>query len=172
MEDAATVDSLQQRVRHHQGDDRAGRSSADSVDPHVDSMVIPDAFEPRQQRRARPGLIGAERRSSRQRQADPQRAPPWRHLPGGARLESPDAPLVDSRTIETAAHGDIPGGERQAKRLQAVIDSSPLALVEFGLDTRIRLWNPAAERIFGWTRDEILGRDGLPMAPPSRRAST
>jgi PAS domain S-box-containing protein len=44
-----------------------------------------------------------------------------------------------------------------------------VALVEFGLDTRIRLWNPAAERIFGWTREEMLGRGGLPMAPPDRR---
>jgi PAS domain S-box-containing protein len=51
-----------------------------------------------------------------------------------------------------------------------VIDASPLALVEFGLDTRIRLWNPAAERIFGWSREEILGRAGLPMAPRWKRA--
>ena len=57
----------------------------------------------------------------------------------------------------------------QEERLQALIDSSPLALVEFGLDTRIRLWNPAAERIFGWSREEMLGRGGLPMAPPGRR---
>ena len=61
---------------------------------------------------------------------------------------------------------DISGGEQQHERLQALIDSSPLALVEFGLDTRIRLWNPAAERIFGWSREEMLGRGGLPMAPP------
>jgi PAS domain S-box-containing protein len=60
----------------------------------------------------------------------------------------------------------------QEERLQALIDSSPLALVEFGLDTRIRLWNPAAERIFGWTREEMVGRGGLPMAPPSRRAES
>ncbi len=53
-----------------------------------------------------------------------------------------------------------------------MIDSSPLALVEFGLDTRIRLWNPAAERIFGWTAEEMLGRGGLPMAPPSKRAES
>ena len=59
---------------------------------------------------------------------------------------------------------------QQAARLQALIDSSPLALVEFGLDTHVRLWNPAAERIFGWSREEILGMDGLPMAPASRRA--
>src|SRR4051794_5810585 len=56
-----------------------------------------------------------------------------------------------------------------AERLQALIDASPLTLVEFGLDTRIQLWNPAAERIFGWTREEMLGRGGLPMAPPHIR---
>jgi PAS domain S-box-containing protein len=50
------------------------------------------------------------------------------------------------------------------------VDSSPLALVEFGLDTAIRLWNPAAERIFGWSAEEMLGRVGLPMAPPAKRA--
>jgi PAS domain S-box-containing protein len=50
-----------------------------------------------------------------------------------------------------------------------LIDSSPMAIVEFGLDTRIRLWNPAAERIFGWSREEMVGRGGLPMAPPEKR---
>src|SRR4051794_37834020 len=60
--------------------------------------------------------------------------------------------------------------ERPEERLQALIDASPLALVEFGLDTRIRLWNPAAERIFGWTAEEMLGRAGLPMAPPEKVA--
>jgi PAS domain S-box-containing protein len=59
--------------------------------------------------------------------------------------------------------------EPQVERLRAVVDSSPVALVEFGLDTRIRLWNPAAERIFGWSSEEMLGRGGLPMAPPEKR---
>ena len=70
------------------------------------------------------------------------------------------------------AYTDITERKAQEERLQALIDSSPLALVEFGLDTRIRLWNPAAERIFGWTEDEMLGRDGLPMAPPANRAES
>ena len=64
-----------------------------------------------------------------------------------------------------SSHTDLSGAQQHEDRLQALIDSSPLALVEFGLDTRIRLWNPAAERIFGWTREEILGRGGVPMAP-------
>jgi PAS domain S-box-containing protein len=58
----------------------------------------------------------------------------------------------------------------QEEQLQALIDSSPLGLVEFGLDRRIRLWNPASERIFGWSREEMIGRRDLPLAPPSKRA--
>ena len=68
------------------------------------------------------------------------------------------------------AYTDITERKAQEERLQALIDSSPVALVEFGLDTRIRLWNPAAERIFGWTSEEMIGRGGLPMAAPGRRA--
>jgi PAS domain S-box-containing protein len=74
------------------------------------------------------------------------------------------------RRLATIVSKDISGAKHQQEQLQAVIDASPLALVEFGLDTRIRLWNPAAERIFGWSHEEILGRAGLPMAPPSKRA--
>jgi PAS domain S-box-containing protein len=67
---------------------------------------------------------------------------------------------------------DISEGKQQEERLQALIDSSPLALVEFGPDTRVRLWSSAAERIFGWSREEMLGHDGLPLAPPSKRAES
>ena len=69
-------------------------------------------------------------------------------------------------------HTDRSDATQNEDRLQALIDSSPLALVEFGLDTSIRLWNPAAERIFGWPREEILGREGLPMAPDHKRAES
>jgi PAS domain S-box-containing protein len=58
------------------------------------------------------------------------------------------------------------------QELQALIDSSPLAIVEFGLDRRIRLWNPAAERIFGWSREEMIGRGDLPLAPSSKRVES
>ena len=42
--------------------------------------------------------------------------------------------------------------------LAAVIDSSPVAVFAEDVDGKIVLWNPAAERIFGWARDEMLGR--------------
>jgi PAS domain S-box-containing protein len=53
-------------------------------------------------------------------------------------------------------------------RLQAVIASSPIAILEVGLDDRVRLWNPAAERIFGWSADEVLG-EVVPFVPPEAR---
>ena len=54
-------------------------------------------------------------------------------------------------------------------RLRAVMESSPLAIIEVDLESRVIVWNRAAERIFGWTRDEMLGRPGAPMVPPSKQ---
>jgi PAS domain S-box-containing protein len=60
----------------------------------------------------------------------------------------------------------------QEERLQALIDSAPVAVVEFGDDMQVRLWNPTAERIFGWSREEMIGRADLPLAPPAKRAES
>jgi PAS domain S-box-containing protein len=49
-------------------------------------------------------------------------------------------------------------------RLRALIDASPLAIVEVDLDDRVTLWNRAAERLFGWTRDEVVG-EPLALVP-------
>jgi PAS domain S-box-containing protein len=45
---------------------------------------------------------------------------------------------------------------------RAVIDSAPDAIVAFDTDGTVLLWNPAAERMFGWTAAEVIGRE-----PPS-----
>ena len=42
--------------------------------------------------------------------------------------------------------------------LQAVIHASPLAVVFFDANGSIGMWNNAAERIFGWSEEEVLGR--------------
>ena len=59
---------------------------------------------------------------------------------------------------------------RSEDRLRAVIESSPLAIMEVDLERRVVRWNRAAERTFGWTRDEMVGRPGTPMVPPSLQA--
>ncbi len=49
-------------------------------------------------------------------------------------------------------------------RLRALFESAPAAIAEVDLENRVTSWNPAAERIFGWTREEILGRP-VPFVP-------
>jgi PAS domain S-box-containing protein len=64
---------------------------------------------------------------------------------------------------------DLVDLRQSEERLRAVIESAPLAIVEFDLESHVIGWNPAAERIFGWTREEMLGRDDLPHVPDSKR---
>jgi PAS domain S-box-containing protein len=57
------------------------------------------------------------------------------------------------------------GARRKSEeRLRAAIEASPLAIVELSVDRRVLMWNPAAERIFGWTPDEVIGQP-MPTVP-------
>jgi PAS domain S-box-containing protein len=42
--------------------------------------------------------------------------------------------------------------------LKALIDSSPMAIVALDQERRVTRWNAAAESIFGWTAEEVLGK--------------
>lgn len=42
--------------------------------------------------------------------------------------------------------------------LEAIIDASPLAIIAMDERAMVTLWNPAAERIFGWKKEEVLGK--------------
>jgi PAS domain S-box-containing protein len=46
----------------------------------------------------------------------------------------------------------------ETQRLKAHLDNSPLATIEFDPQRRVTRWSEAAERLFGWTSDEIMGR--------------
>jgi PAS domain S-box-containing protein len=52
--------------------------------------------------------------------------------------------------------------------LQALIDHSPLAIIMLALDSHILLWNTAAEKLYGWTAQEVLGKS-LPSIPEDKR---
>jgi len=48
--------------------------------------------------------------------------------------------------------------------LEAIITASPLAIVAVDADDRVILWNQSAERMLGWTEQEVLGKL-LPILP-------
>ncbi|MEJ1963954.1 MAG: ATP-binding protein [Gammaproteobacteria bacterium] len=54
--------------------------------------------------------------------------------------------------------------------LQTLVDASPLAIVVIGEDSRVMLWSPAAERMFGWSASEALG-EVVPFVPEGEMGS-
>ena len=52
--------------------------------------------------------------------------------------------------------------------LATLIEASPLAIVTFDPEGVVTMWNPAAERIFGWSGNEALGTR-LPFVPAEKQ---
>jgi PAS domain S-box-containing protein len=59
--------------------------------------------------------------------------------------------------------------ERIDATARAVIDCAADAILAIGPDRTISLWNPAAERLFGWTAAEVVGLEP-PFVPEELRA--
>lgn len=53
------------------------------------------------------------------------------------------------------------------QKLEAIIQSSPIAIYTRNLDSIVTSWNPAAERMFGWREAEILGQP-VPTIPAEK----
>ena len=89
---------------------------------------------------------------------------PRAHFPVEDRetLEQLAALVVDAMEFRRAHwhHTERSNIERHqlATHLGAVVEAAPLALVTVDPDGLITGWNPAAERIFGWSADEAMGQ--------------
>ncbi|MBY0268306.1 MAG: PAS domain S-box protein [Burkholderiales bacterium] len=53
-------------------------------------------------------------------------------------------------------------------RLAAIVESSNDAIIMRSLDGRILTWNAAAERLFGWSTAEAMGRPIIMIVPPEQ----
>jgi PAS domain S-box-containing protein len=61
--------------------------------------------------------------------------------------------------------------DRTSRLLTAIVDASPVPTQAFDTQGRVVLWNPASERVFGWSSGEVVGsRLPVAMTPVDARA--
>lgn len=80
------------------------------------------------------------------------------------------APELDGRWI--GALRDITRSrqaEEALSRLAAIVQHSRDAIVSVDMDGAIQSWNPAAEKLYGYTAAEMLGRPLVTLYPPDQR---
>ena len=95
----------------------------------------------------------------RMRRADGE----WRILHGRDTVFARDEHGLVTQLIGTAQDvTEQRGTEERARqlgeRLEATVMASPLAIVAVSQERLVQLWNPAAEAIFGWAAEEVVGR--------------
>jgi diguanylate cyclase (GGDEF)-like protein/PAS domain S-box-containing protein len=60
------------------------------------------------------------------------------------------------------------GAERELRRLAGIVAATGDAVLSKTLDGTITSWNPAAERLYGWRAEEVIGRGVEVIVPDDR----
>ena len=80
-----------------------------------------------------------------------------------------DAMAESLQARDRDAH-EAAAAQREAnQKLQALLTAAPLAIMALDRDGNVILWTPAAERVYGWSADEVIGRR-MPTVPTERAA--
>ncbi|MBS1228318.1 MAG: putative Multi-sensor signal transduction histidine kinase [Proteobacteria bacterium] len=104
----------------------------------------------------------------------------WPLIPQALKIPSPEQMrrVNQKLQLEIAERKGIEDELRQAKAaaetglqkervmMAAIVESSDDAIIGMTLDGKITNWNPAAEKIFGFSAAEILGQSMLGQIPP------
>jgi PAS domain S-box-containing protein len=91
-------------------------------------------------------------------------------------VEVQAAPITwNGKPAIQAVFSDITERVRQEEELHrttailtALIQSSPVAVITSDVEGRVTTWNPAAQRMFGWTEAEVLGQQ-VPYIPEDKQ---
>ncbi len=96
----------------------------------------------------------------------------WKHFLSHGRIIEWDAAGRPLRLLGAQKDiSDLKAAEESLRsseeKLQAIIQASPLAIATLDSSRRVRSWNPAAERMLGWTAREVLEAK-LPLEFPDQ----
>lgn len=143
-----------------------GYSAAEAVGKNIDDLVATDASVRDEALEMSRAGIGHE------------------HVHAIARRTRKDGSLVDVELFgapvvvgeETvglyAQYHDISELQRQRRYYEALFELSPTAITTVDLNVNVTSWNAAAVRLFGYTREEAIGKNRLHRrAPQGRRAA-
>jgi PAS domain S-box-containing protein len=84
-------------------------------------------------------------------------------------LSRADAELAERRRAESQREAALEALHATTSKLETLIQVSPLAIMLLDHGGNVQLWNPSAERIFGWTAQEAIGHPN-PLVPAVQRA--
>jgi PAS domain S-box-containing protein len=74
--------------------------------------------------------------------------------------------------VDLTAQKEAEENLRQAdEKVNALLEASPLPIISLDFEARVQVWNRAAEKLFGWSKDEVLGRV-IPTVPPDRQGES
>lgn len=79
------------------------------------------------------------------------------------------AATAEARRAAELARTAEKAHQRSAEELRALVEASPLPTIAYDKSGNVHAWNPAAERLLGWTQAEAIGRHCTEFVPEEMR---
>ncbi|MDB9512632.1 PAS domain S-box protein [Kamptonema animale CS-326] len=75
--------------------------------------------------------------------------------------------ITAEKEAEAEKMGLIASLQKSQKKLALHFQQTPLGVIEWKVNFEVSEWNPGAEQIFGYSREEALGRNGIELLIPN-----
>lgn len=142
-----------------------GWSRGEALGRPISELIVPERFRDAHQCRLRPYLEAGEARVAGQ----PLEVAALHRDGHELEVELTVSPMqVGESTVFNAFLRDITArrdAEREVRRLAAIVETSEDAIVSGSLDGTVATWNPGAERLYGYTAEEMIGHPITRLLP-------